>query len=371
MERSYKFRLYPNREQEILIQKTFGCVRFVYNHFLDERIQQYNQTGKAPTRFHQDKSLTTLKNELEWLREPDKCALQNALKNLDSAYQNFFRRVKQGEKPGYPRFKRKHDHEKSYKTNSTIKLFDGCAQLPKLGKVRCKISKRVDGRILSATVSQNPSGKYFVSLCCTDIEAVSIPKTGAVVGIDLGIKSYAVTSGGTEFANPKYLHKSEAKLVKLQRELSRKQKGSKRYEKARIRLARMHEHVSNQRLDNQHKLSTKLIRENDVICLEDLAPSNMIKNHKLAKSISDVAWGEFKRQLKYKAEWYGKTVVVIDKFFPSSQLCFVCGEKWEGTKNLSVREWDCPNCGSHHDRDVNAAKNILNEGMRVLGEQVA
>ena len=170
MERSYKFRLYPNREQEILIQKTFGCVRFVYNHFLDERIQQYSQAGKAPTRFQQDKSLTTLKKELEWLREPDKCALQEALKNLDAAYQNFFRRVKQGEKPGFPRFKCKRDHRQSYKTNSTIKVLDGAVQLPKLGKVKCAISKKVEGRILSATVSQNPSGKYFVSLCCTDVD---------------------------------------------------------------------------------------------------------------------------------------------------------------------------------------------------------
>ena len=172
MERSYKFRLYPNREQEVLIQKTFGCVRFVYNHFLDERIQQYNQTGKAPTRFQQDKSLTTLKKNLEWLREPDKCALQETLKNLDAAYQNFFRRVKQGERLGFPHFKRKHDHHKSYKTNSNIKMFDEYVQLPKLSKVKCKVSKRVDGRI----------------------------------------KSYAVTSDGTEFANPKYLHKAKLNL---------------------------------------------------------------------------------------------------------------------------------------------------------------
>ena len=371
MKKAFKFRIYPNNDQINQIQRTFGCCRFVYNYFLNQRINHYEKCGDSLNFALMCQGITVLKNNNDkmWLREVDSTALQSSVKDLDMAYQNFFRRKKHGKKPGFPKFKSKKNMHKSYKTKNVdmrIKVYERHIKLPKLGLVRAAISKVVEGRILNATISQSPSGKYFVSLCCTDVSICKYSYTGAKVGLDLGITTLLITSDGVEYSNRKHLKQSEMKLAKLQRQLSRKQIGSNNRNKARVKVARLQEKIANKRMDVLHKLSTQLVKDYDVICVEDLAVKNMIRNHNLAKSISDASWGELNRQLRYKCEWQNKEYVKINRAFASSQICNNCGYKNSDVKDLSVRLWKCPECESLLNRDENAAINILHEGLRLI-----
>lgn len=370
MEYSYRFRLYPTARQKELMAKTFGCCRFVYNYYLSKRIDSYKNTGKGLSYVDCSKDMTMLKKSLPWISEVDATALQSSLKNLDAAYQNFFRGIRNGQKVGFPQFKAKHFSEQSFKSknnNGSIAVAGNFIKLPKLGYVPCRVSKKVRGIILSATVRKTSSGKYFVSICCKDVDIQHLPSTGAMIGIDLGLKNLVITSDGETYDNPKTYCKNQKKLARLQRQLSRKTKGSANREKAKLKVARLHEKIANQRNDAIHKMTTQLVRGNDVICIEDLAVKDMVRNRHLSKSIMDAAWGEIRRQLTYKCNWYGRKLVVIDRFYPSSQTCSHCGYQNSKTKNLGVRFWVCPNCGTEHDRDVNAANMILQEGLRVLG----
>lgn len=281
MDCAYKFRIYPTDLQIEQINKSINCARFIYNYYLADRKRQYEEAGKSPTRFQQDKDMTRLKKELVWLKEAESSALQNSIKDLDKAFRNFYRRVKNGETPGYPRFKRKRERYQTCRINNrnSIKVERNAIRLPKIGIVKCKVSREVIGRILSVTITRTPTQKYFVSICCTDVETERLPVTGNTVGIDVGIKNIVTLSNGNKVQNGRFYAKSEKKLKHLHRELSRKTNGSNRHEKMRIKIAKCYEHLCNQRKDAISKLSTELVRKNDIICLEDLATKNMVRNH--------------------------------------------------------------------------------------------
>ncbi|MEQ6353458.1 IS200/IS605 family element RNA-guided endonuclease TnpB [Lysinibacillus sp. M3] len=372
VKKAYKFRIYPNKEQEILIAKTIGCSRFVFNHFLGMWNDVYKETGKGLTYNSCSARLPQLKMELEWLKEVDSIAIQSAIKNLADAYNRFFK--KQNDKP---RFKSKKNNVQSYTTkytNGNIAIVDNKIKLPKLGFVKFAKSREVHGRIMNVTVRRNSSGKYFVSIL-TEVDIQPLEKADSAICIDLGITDFAILSDGHKIDNHKFTSKMEKNLKREQRKLSRraliaKNKGidlldAKNYQKQKRKVARLHERVINQRDDYLNKLSTEIIKNHDIICIEDLNAKGMLRNHKLAKSISDVSWSAFVSKLEYKVTWYGKTIVKVSRWFPSSQICSDCGHH-DGKKSLKIRDWTCPICHANHDRDINASKNILAEGLRTL-----
>ena len=357
MMKAFKFRLYPTTSQAVQLNQHIGSCRFVYNWALDQKIKTYEQTGKSISRFDLNKLIPVLKTSNEWLGEVNSQSLQGMTKQVESAFTRFFR-----EKNGFPKFKSKKNPVQSFPVpqHYFVDFENGTVKLPKIGEIKTVLHRRFEGELKTATVSRSCKGNYYISILVEDGKEISAKQgftESTTIGIDVGIKDFAVLSTGEKVENPKYLKNSLKRLKVLQKRVSRKPKGSKNRAKAKQRLAVLHDKITNQRNDFQNKLSFKLVSENQAISLETLNVKGMVKNHHLAQAISDSAWSSFITKLEYKAEWFGKTVLRIGRFEPSSKLCSVCGHHNKELQ-LKDREWECPDCKTKHDRDINAAINI-------------
>ena len=366
MNKAYKFRIYPNAEQRTMLSKTFGCTRMIYNYYLDKRIKMYEEEKITFGYTKCANDLTSLKKEKEFLKEVDSISLQQALRHLDTAFQNFFK----NQKTGFPKFKSKKNNNNSYSTvcvNNNIKLENGTISLPKIGKVKVRQHRSIPENYIlkSVTVSQTPSGKYYVSILFEYENQVPKTESQKFLGLDFSMHELYVASDGTSANYPRFYRQALKKLEREQRKLSKMQKGSNNRNKQRIKVTRLHEKVTNQRKDFLHKQSRQITNAYDCVCIENLDMKAMSQAMNFGKSVADNGWGMFTTFLQYKLEETGKQLVKIDKFFASSQICSVCGYKNSDTKKLSVREWICPCCKTNHNRDINAAVNIRNEGMRI------